>query len=143
MSQNELQVKVLSPDRIIFRGAARSLGLPGELGYMTLLPGHASMVASLDIGVLALEKEVGATEKLFLAGGFVDVGPQGITVLADVVEKPAEISVDRAKKSLARAEDRLGSRKVGAEAVDVPRALAAKKRAQFRLELSGAAKSAH
>jgi len=140
MSEKELQVKILSPDRILFRGAAQSIGLPGELGYMTLLPGHASMVAALEIGVLALEKEGGAIERLFLAGGFVDVGQGGVTVLADVVEKSSEIKVERAKKSLERAEERLSSRKKTDEAVDLPRALAAKKRAQIRLELAGATK---
>ena len=107
MSDKQLQLKILSPDRILYRGPAKSVGLPGELGYMTLLPGHAAMVASLDIGALALEKEGGAVEKLFLAGGFVDVGADGVTVLADVVEKSSEINVERAKKALVRADDRL------------------------------------
>lgn len=143
MSDNHLQVKILSPDRILYRGSANSLGLPGELGYMTLLPGHASMVAALEIGTLALEKDNSEAEKLFIAGGFVDVGPEGVTVLADVIEKLSEINVERAKKSLARAEERLSSHKRADEATDIPRALAAKKRSQCRLELAGVLKGSH
>ena len=143
MSDKQLQLKILSPDRILYRGPAKSVGLPGELGYMTLLPGHAAMVASLDIGALALEKEGGAVEKLFLAGGFVDVGADGVTVLADVVEKSSEINVERAKKALVRADDRLAGTKRADDNIDLPRALAAKKRAQCRLEMAGAVKSAH
>jgi len=143
MSDKQLQLKILSPDRILYRGPAKSVGLPGELGYMTLLPGHAAMVASLDIGALALEKEGGAVEKLFLAGGFVDVGTDGVTVLADVVEKSSEINVERAKKALVRADERLGGPKRADDNIDLSRALAAKKRAQCRLEMAGAVKSAH
>lgn len=141
MLQGELQVRVLSPERIIFRGPVKALGLPGELGYMTLLPGHASMVAELSIGSLALETGSTTAEKLFLSGGFVDVSRDTVTVLANVIEKPSEINVERAKKALARAEDRLTQAK--ATDVDVPRALSAKKRAQQRLELAGAAKVLH
>lgn len=143
MSEKQLQVKILSPDRILFRGAAGSVGLPGELGYMTLLPGHAAMVAALDIGALDLAKDGGGSEKLFIAGGFVDVSATGVTVLADVVEKSGEINVERAKKALARAEDRLSSKSTADHALDLPRALAAKKRAQMRLELAGALKQGH
>jgi F-type H+-transporting ATPase subunit epsilon len=143
MSDKQLQLKILSPDRIIYRGPANSIGLPGELGYMTVLPGHAAMVATLDIGTLALEKDSGGLEKLFIAGGFVDVGTDGVTVLADVVEKSTEINVERAKKALARAEERLTSTKRTDDAVDLTRALAAKKRAQCRIEMAGATKSGH
>lgn len=143
MSEKQLQLKILSPDRILYRGAAKSVGLPGELGYMTLLPGHAAMVASLDIGTLALEKDAGGVESLFIAGGFVDVGTAGVTVLADVVEKSSEINVERARKALARAEERLNDSKRAGHTVDLPRALAAMKRAQCRLEMAGATKSTH
>ncbi len=141
MSQGELQVRVLSPERIIFRGPVKALGLPGELGNMTLLPGHAAMVAELGIGSLLLESGSATPEKLFVSGGFVDVSRDAVTVLADVIEKPSEINVERAKKSLVRAEERLTPSKTSE--VDVPRALSAKKRAQQRLELASAAKSTH
>lgn len=141
MSQGELQIKVLSPERILFRGAVKSVGLPGSLGYMTLLPGHASMVAQLDVGILALETDAQSGDKLFISGGFVDVSSEGVTVLANVIEKAAEINVERAKKALTRAEAFLTSNK--ATDVDVPRALSAKKRAQQRLELAGVVKTLH
>jgi len=143
MSDKQLQVKSLSPDRILFRGPANSLGLPGELGYMTLLPGHAAMVAALDIGALDLAKDGGGSEKLFIAGGFVDVSSESVTVLADVVEKSGEINVERAKKALSRAEDRLTPKSASDHTLDLPRALAAKKRAQARLELAGALKQGY
>jgi F-type H+-transporting ATPase subunit epsilon len=141
MSQGELQVKVLSPERIVFRGSVKALGLPGELGYMTVLPGHAAMVAQLGIGTLVLEGGTTAAEKLFVSGGFVDVSRDTVMVLADVIEKPSEINVERAKKAMTRAEERLTPSKT--TDVDVPRALSAKKRAQHRLELAGVTKILH
>jgi len=143
MSDKLLQVKILSPDRILYRGQAKSLGLPGELGYMTLLPGHAAMVATLEIGPLFLEKSDAEAERLFIAGGFVDVSSEGVTVLADVVEKLGEINVERAKKSLARADERLSGHKKADNSIDLQRALAAKKRAQSRLDLAGAVRGTH
>jgi F-type H+-transporting ATPase subunit epsilon len=144
MSEKQLQLKILSPSRILYRGEAASVGIPGELGYMTLLPGHASMVAALDIGALDLIKQGETSEKLFIAGGFVDIANDGVTILADVVEKSSEINIDRAKKALSRADERLAGRlRATDEKTDLVRALAAKKRAQYRLELAGAAKSAH
>jgi F-type H+-transporting ATPase subunit epsilon len=140
MSQGQFQIKVLSPERILYRGVVGSLGLPGKLGYMTLLPGHAAMVAQLDAGVLVFESE-GRVERMFVTGGFVDVADNTATVLAEIVEKPVEISVERAKKALDRADQRLTSSKD--LSIDVPRALAAKKRATMRLELAGAAKALH
>jgi F-type H+-transporting ATPase subunit epsilon len=139
MSQGDLEIKILSPERILFRGSVKSLGLPGKLGYMTLLPGHAAMVAELEAGILKFSTD-NQEEKYFLTGGFVDVGNDGVTVLADVVEKAAEISVERAKKALDRAQGRLTAAKSD---VDVPRALRAQKRAAHRLELAGATKVLH
>jgi F-type H+-transporting ATPase subunit epsilon len=141
MSQGDLTLKILSPERILFRGTAKSLGLPGMLGYMTLLPGHAPMVAELDSGVMTLEADGAPVEKLFVTGGFVDVGLDGVTVLADVVEKTTDINIERAKKALSRAEERLNGHK--SHEVDVSRALSAKKRAVHRLELAGSTKHIH
>jgi F-type H+-transporting ATPase subunit epsilon len=140
MSQGELKIKILSPERILYRGVVKSLGMPGKLGYMSVLPGHAAMVAQLDAGVLAFEAD-GQTDRLFITGGFVDVSNNEATVLAEVVEKPAEINVERAKKALARADERLSSSKD--VTINVPRALDAKKRATVRLELAGAVKALH
>ena len=141
MSQGALNIKVLSPERILFRGTAKSVGLPGALGYMTLLPGHATMVAELDVGLLVLETDSQSGDKLFISGGFVDVSNEGVTVLANVIEKASEINAERAKKALLRADERLNANK--AADVDVPRALTAKKRAQQRLELAGITKVLH
>ena len=140
MSQGELKIKILSPERILSRGVVKSLGMPGKLGYMSVLPGHAAMVAQLDAGVLAFEAD-GQTDRLFITGGFVDVSNNEATVLAEVVEKPAEINVERAKKALARADERLSSSKD--VTINVPRALDAKKRATVRLELAGAVIALH
>lgn len=142
MAQQELNVRILSPERVLYKGPAKSLGLPGALGYMTILPGHAAMVAQLDTGVLVLEIDGKPSENMFLKGGFVDIGQEQVNVLVDVAEKPQEIDVERAKKALSRAEERLKPAKELAE-VDVPRALASKKRAAQRLQIAGAVKALH
>ena len=141
MTASELNIRILSPERILFQGPVTTLGLPGVMGYMTLLPGHAEMVAQLDSGLLAMTINGKAEPSLFISGGFVDVSSTGVTVMADVIEKDSEIDRERVKKALARADERLVGNK--STELDVPRALRAKKRAEHRLELTGAGKTAH
>ena len=141
MTASELNIRILSPERILFQGPVTTLGLPGVMGYMTLLPGHAEMVAQLDSGLLAMTINGKAEPSLFISGGFVDVSSTGVTVMADVIEKDSEIDRERVKKALARADERLVGNK--STELDVPRALSAKKRAEHRLELTGAGKTAH
>lgn len=126
-----MKLEILSPEKILYRGEADSVGLPGKCGYMTVLPGHAAMIAELDSGLLTYKKPQEGEEKYFVGGGFVEVRDNHVRVLVDVIEKTAEIDVERAKKSLSRAQDRMSGKQTG---VDYDRAGAALRRAEARLE---------
>ncbi len=123
------ELKVLSPNRQLAVVRTSSLTLPGTEGYMTILPDHAAMVAELDVGELSFQTAEGA-ERYFIAGGYVEVDSNHVTVLADVIEKAKEIDVARADKAQKRAMDRLtnvdGS-------IDIERANRAFKRAEVRV----------
>lgn len=123
------ELKVLSPNRQLAVLRTSSLTLPGTEGYMTILPDHAAMVAELDVGELSFQAADG-TERYFIAGGYVEVDSNHVTVLADVIEKAKEIDVSRAEKAQKRAVDRLTS---GDSAVDIERANRAFKRAEVRV----------
>lgn len=123
------ELKVLSPNRQLAQVRATALTLPGTEGYMTILPDHAAMVAELDVGELSFQAAEGS-DRYFIAGGYVEVDHNHVTVLADVIEKAKEIDVSRAEKAQKRAMDRLTG---GDSSVDVDRANKAFRRAEVRV----------
>ncbi|WP_025025754.1 F0F1 ATP synthase subunit epsilon [Caldalkalibacillus mannanilyticus] len=105
---NTVQVDIVTPERKVFEGQATMViarGVEGELG---ILPGHTPLVTPLKVGVLQLKE--GTTEKLIaISGGFLEVRPDKVTVLAETAELPEEIDVDRAENARRRAEQRLAN----------------------------------
>ena len=129
-----LKVEILAPDRPVAQVDAIGVTLPGTLGYMTILPDHATMVSELDAGELLVEKSSGEL-RYFIAGGYVDISDNNLKVLADVIEMSENIDVERAKKAQKRALDRLGLK---SSDIDTPRAQRALKRAEGRINLARA-----
>jgi F-type H+-transporting ATPase subunit epsilon len=102
---------------------------------MGILPGHTRLVSELGVGELNVTGG-GQDQKYFVAGGYVDVAEDNVTVLVDVVEKPADIDAERAEKAKQRALDRLNN--IGSKSdVDLMRAQAALSRAEGRLAIVG------
>jgi F-type H+-transporting ATPase subunit epsilon len=80
--------------------------LPGELGYLGILPGHTTLITLLKTGVLSY-KDAG-TEKFFaLSSGFAEIANDRVTVLADLAEDAREIDANAAEQDRARAEEAL------------------------------------
>lgn len=128
----DLQVNLLSPAKVVARGRATHVLIPGSEGYLGVLPGHARLVGELGTGELIVEDGQGKKDRYFLSGGYVDVSQDSVTVLADVLERPGDIDKQRAERAKSRALDRL-DKKVG---IDVQRAQAALLRATSRLTIS-------
>jgi len=109
---NTMQVDIVTPERKVFEGQATMViarGIEGELG---ILPGHTPLVTPLKIG--ALQVKEGTTDRLIaISGGFLEVRPDKVTVLAETAELPEEIDIDRAQQAKERAEKRLAELKKG------------------------------
>ena len=106
----------------------------GELG---ILPKHANLLTELIPHALRI-KETGGETKLFISGGFMEVTPEKITILADAAEVPDDIDVERAKAAYQRAEERINAYKSKSDAeIDIDRAEAALARAKARLLVKG------
>src|SRR5690606_32360653 len=101
----------------------------GELG---ILPGHIPLVAPLAISAVRLKRDSGE-DKLAINGGFLEVRPVKVTILAQSAEKPSEIDVARAQKARERAEDGLRSYY---EHIDHLRSELALRRAANRLDVA-------
>jgi len=123
-------LEVATPERLVFREAVTEAQIPAKNGYIGVLPGHAPLLSQLGTGYASY---VAQGRKAFFSvhGGFVEVLPDKVRVLAETVEKAEEIDVQRAQTALKRAQEQLSSPHVE---VDPALALSAMFRAQARLE---------
>jgi len=77
------QVSLVRPDALIFSGEADQVDLPGAEGDMGVLANHAPLVTTLRPGIIVVHRE-GGDMRVVVNGGFAEVGPAGLTVLADM-----------------------------------------------------------
>lgn len=101
-----IRCEIVSQDRLVFEGDADIVIVPGTLGEMGILPGHAPLLSILDLGVIRVKS--GDQEEVFtVTGGFIEVQPDIITIMADAAENVEEIDVQRAEEAMQRAKDLL------------------------------------
>jgi len=124
---------VLAQDHEVFRGQVESLVAPAWDGYVGVLARHAPMVAELSIGRLTVLEESGERRFLAVAGGYLEVGWNEVTILADASEAADEIDVTRAHAAEGRARKRIRAHD---PQTDVRRAEAALRRALNRLRVA-------
>jgi F-type H+-transporting ATPase subunit epsilon len=95
-----LQVDVVSAEEEVFSGQAQFVALPGELGELGILPGHAPLITRIRPGTVRIKTDQGQEELLFVAGGILEVQPGGVSVLADTVIRGKDL--DEAKVNEAK-----------------------------------------
>ena len=128
----EISLRVVTPVRLVLEEQVDELTAPGPLGQLGILPDHAALMTTLDVGQLSY-KQGGANSVVTLAGGYAEVLDNVVTVLADAAEFPDEIDTARAENARARAERALEETDPTDEEVLVA-ARAALQRALVRLE---------
>ena len=129
-----INLEIVTPDRIFFRGQVQSITVPGIEGYLGILPGHAPLLAELRIGVISYRLATDEEQRLFCSWGFVEVLPDRVSVLAEIVEKPEEIDVERARLKQEEAERLLHSK---SSDVNYEEAMLSLEKATTRLQLAG------
>jgi F-type H+-transporting ATPase subunit epsilon len=128
-----LRLEFVTPERAIAHEEVDEVEIPGEAGDFGVLPGHAPLLAALRPGTIWYR--VGGERRFaFVAGGFVEVVPDRVSVLAPVAERAEEIDEQRAEAAKRRAEDQLA--KASGSAADLERARIALLRAVSRLDVS-------
>jgi len=123
---------IVTAEKIFYEDDVSSIIAPGIEGYLGILTDHAPLITSLVPGKLTLKNSQGPEVIMAVSGGFLEVLKNKVVILADAVEFGKDIDLERAKKALERAKQRL---KTGEKDIDIPRALAALKRAQNRLAI--------
>jgi len=101
-----INCEIVSQDRLVFKGEADIVVIPGMDGQMGILPKHAPVLTALDYGVITVRLK-GVEEDFTVAGGIAEVLPEKITILADAAENVEEIDIERATRARERAEERL------------------------------------
>lgn len=127
-------LEVVTPQKAVVSEDIKSISAPGSEGEFCALKGHTTFLTSLKIGGIRYEDAAGKECMLFANGGFAEVLPDKVTILAESAERSEDINLNRAKEALARAERRLSDK---AADTDVVRAQAALQRALFRVKVAG------
>jgi F-type H+-transporting ATPase subunit epsilon len=83
---------LVSPEKLLFAGDVGQVDLPGFEGDMGVLAGHAPLVTALRPGIIVVHRE-GGDLRVVVNGGFAEVGPAGLTVLADMAVQAEEFDV--------------------------------------------------
>ncbi|HWO98598.1 MAG TPA: F0F1 ATP synthase subunit epsilon [Bacillus sp. (in: firmicutes)] len=126
-----INVSVVTPDGPVYEADVEMVSTRAQSGELGILAGHIPLVAPLQIGAVRLKKG-SSTELVAVSGGFLEVRPDKVTILAQAAEKAEEIDVERAKESKQRAEQRLQGKQ---DDVDFKRAELSLKRAINRIEV--------
>jgi len=101
-----IQLEVVTPERIVERTEVDIVVAPGYDGEFGVLPGHIPFLTSLQIGEMYYRD--GSTTRYFaVSGGYAEVLPDKVTILAESAEAAREIDVDRARRARERAEERI------------------------------------
>ena len=123
-----LHFELVSPSKLLFSGDVDSVVLPGSEGEMTILPQHAPLLTALRPGVVVVASSSGA-QRIFVRGGFAEVNPKGLTVLAERAIPTAELDaatfaqqIKDSEADLAAAKDD-ESRRIAQENLDTVKGL--------------------
>lgn len=130
MARTEFTLRIITPERVFYEGAVDMVEFNTTEGEIGVLPGHIPMTVFLLPGLLTIHEEQGP-KWAALHSGFAEILPEGVTILAEVVEWPEEINRTRAEAARDRAEARLKKHEAG---VDIGRAEVALRRALARIE---------
>ena len=129
-------LRVVSVERSLFEGDVEFMVANGAEGELGVLARHAPLMTILKPGGLRIQETYGGPDQvIFVGGGFLEVLPERVTVLADVAEHAEEITLEAAEEARRRAQERLTGTLTAAEETEFQNALAM---AEARLRLARA-----
>lgn len=108
---NTFHVDVVSAEAAIFSGDATFVALPGASGELGIMPRHTPLITRIKPGSVRIHLPDGSEEFIFVAGGILEVQPQGVTVLSDTAVRGKDLDEERALEAKQNAEEALKSAK--------------------------------
>ena len=128
-----LLLEIVTPERLAFSGEVDGVNCPGIDGELGILPHHAPLVSTLGVGELRIRK--GGEEEFFaIAGGFLQVRPDRVVVMAETADMASEIDLQKAEEARKEAERALAEG--FEEPADLARARASLQRALLRIQVA-------
>jgi F-type H+-transporting ATPase subunit epsilon len=128
-----LKLEIVTQERRVYSADdVEMVVAPGTEGEMGILPHHAPLITALQEGIMRVKRASGDEEVLAIHGGFMEVLPDKVTVLADTAERAEEIDLARAEEARQRAEELMQQHRE--DKVDYARAEAALRRSSLRLK---------
>lgn len=128
-----LNLEIVTPEKKVFSDTVDAVTIPTEAGEVGILNNHAPLIATLKPGILSYSRG-GTNEKMVIAGGFVEVSQNKISVLADIAETAVEVDTEAARIERETLEKELGAWKGTQEEFEARREELEK--AQARLQLA-------
>ena len=129
-----LLLEIVTPERLAYSDTVDAVNLPGVEGELGVLPHHAPLVSMLGIGELRIRKG-GAEESFAIVGGFLQVRPDKVVVMAETADMANEIDLEKAQQARREAEQALEGA-ARADAVDLSAARAALQQALLRIRVA-------
>ncbi|NCU31768.1 MAG: ATP synthase F1 subunit epsilon [Candidatus Moranbacteria bacterium] len=106
MENKIIELRIVTPERVVYSGEIYQATIPTQVGEVTILPNHRSYIASLKPGEMVVKEKSGKGEvDLAVAGGFIEFHDNKLVVLADEAERAEEINLEEVEKAKKRAED--------------------------------------
>ena len=128
-----IQLEIVTPERLAYSDQVDAVVLPGSEGELGVLPHHAPLVTTLGIGELRIRKG-GAEESFAIVGGFLQVRPDKVVVMAETADMASEIDLEKAQEARREAEQALESGYH--EGADLSAARAALQQALLRIRVA-------
>ena len=125
------QLDIVSAERHVSSDQVEVLVVPGVEGEMAILPSHSPLLTVLKPGEIRVVKD-GEDSFIAVSGGFMEVMPEKVTILADTAERLEEIDIERAEAALKAAQERIATAPVD---MDMQKALASLRRSQARVKV--------
>jgi F-type H+-transporting ATPase subunit epsilon len=130
---SSLKIDIVTAERVVYSEDVDAVIAPGIEGQLGILPHHAPLMTTLQAGELRV-KRGSEEDTLAISGGFLEVRPDRVIILADTAERAEEIDMERAEAAKQRAEQRLVDRRT--PGLDEARCEAALRRAMARLTVA-------
>jgi F-type H+-transporting ATPase subunit epsilon len=100
-----LKFELVSPERLLMSDEVRQVTIPGTEGDFTVLAGHAPVLSTIRPGVVNVVDGGGADNRIFVRGGFAEVSPTGLTVLAEEAIPLADLDAEALAQQIRNAEE--------------------------------------
>ena len=128
-----IQLEIVTPERLAYSDTVDSVQLPGSEGELGVLPHHAPLVSTLGVGELRIRKG-GSEESFAIVGGFLQVRPDRVVVMAETADLASEIDLEKAQEARREAEKALETGYQ--EGADLAAARAALQQALLRIRVA-------